>query len=79
MALSWGAAGAADKSKVDGATKQVERGAKQIGQRSGRAGVQGDVYGRWRYGRRTITSRRARELNSISFASGHSTQPWCCN
>jgi hypothetical protein len=32
MALSWGAAGAADKSKVDGATKQVERGAKQIGQ-----------------------------------------------
>ena len=32
MALSWGAAGAADKSKVDGATKRVERGAKQIGQ-----------------------------------------------
>ena len=31
MALSWGAAGAADKSKVDGATKRVERGAKQIG------------------------------------------------
>jgi hypothetical protein len=32
MALSWGAAGAADKRKVDGATKQVEKGAKQIGQ-----------------------------------------------
>ena len=31
MALSWGAAGAADKSKVDGATKRVERGARQIG------------------------------------------------
>lgn len=31
-ALSSSAAGAADKSKVDGATKQVERGAKQIGQ-----------------------------------------------
>jgi hypothetical protein len=30
--LSWGAADAADKSKVDGATKQVEKGAKQIGQ-----------------------------------------------
>jgi hypothetical protein len=32
VALSWTVAGAADKSKVDGATKQVERGAKQIGQ-----------------------------------------------
>jgi hypothetical protein len=32
LALSSGAAGAADKSKVDGATKQVEQGAKQIGQ-----------------------------------------------
>ena len=32
MALSWGEAAAADRSKVDGATKQVERGAKQIGQ-----------------------------------------------
>lgn len=32
VALSWGAAGAADKSKVDRATKRVERGAKQIGQ-----------------------------------------------
>ena len=32
VALSGGAAGAADKSKVDGATKQVEKGAKQIGQ-----------------------------------------------
>jgi hypothetical protein len=32
VALSWGAAGAADKSKVDGATKRVEKGAKQIGQ-----------------------------------------------
>src|SRR5262245_44679607 len=31
VALSSGAAGAADKSKVDGATKRVERGAKQIG------------------------------------------------
>ncbi len=36
VALSWGAAGAADKSKVDRATKQVEKGAKQIGQ--GQAG-----------------------------------------
>jgi hypothetical protein len=32
VVLSWGAAGAADKSKVDGATKRVEKGAKQIGQ-----------------------------------------------
>ena len=32
VALSWSAAGAADKSKVDGATKQVEKGAKRIGQ-----------------------------------------------
>ena len=32
VALSWGPAGAADKSKVDGATKRVEKGAKQIGQ-----------------------------------------------
>ena len=32
VALSWDVAGAADKSKVDGATKRVEKGAKQIGQ-----------------------------------------------
>jgi hypothetical protein len=32
MALSSSAASAADRSKVDGATKRVERGAKQIGQ-----------------------------------------------
>jgi hypothetical protein len=32
VALSGGAAGAADKSKVDEATKRVEKGAKQIGQ-----------------------------------------------
>jgi hypothetical protein len=32
VALSWSAAGAADKSKVDRATKRVEKGAKQIGQ-----------------------------------------------
>jgi hypothetical protein len=32
VAMSWGAAGAADKRKVDGATRQVEKGAKQIGQ-----------------------------------------------
>jgi hypothetical protein len=32
MALSWGVASAADKSQVDRATKQVEKGAKQIGQ-----------------------------------------------
>jgi hypothetical protein len=32
MALSWGVAGAADKTKVDQATKRVEQGAKQIGQ-----------------------------------------------
>ena len=32
VALPCGAAGAADKTKVDGATKQVEKGAKQIGQ-----------------------------------------------
>jgi hypothetical protein len=32
MALSWDAAGAADKRKVDGATRPVEKGAKQIGQ-----------------------------------------------
>ena len=31
VALSCGAAGAADKTKVDRATKQVEYGAKQIG------------------------------------------------
>jgi hypothetical protein len=32
VALSIGTAGAADKTKVDGATKRVERGAKQIGE-----------------------------------------------
>jgi hypothetical protein len=32
VALSWGAADAADKGKVDGATQRVERGAHQIGQ-----------------------------------------------
>ena len=31
VALSCGASGAADKTKVDQATKQVEQGAKQIG------------------------------------------------
>jgi hypothetical protein len=31
VALSCGVAGAADKSKVDAATAQVERGAKQVG------------------------------------------------
>ncbi len=32
VALSCGTAGAADKTKVDQATKRVERGAKQVGQ-----------------------------------------------
>ena len=32
VALSWGAASAADKTKVDRATKQVDTGAKKIGQ-----------------------------------------------
>ncbi|MGH7366562.1 MAG: hypothetical protein ACREK9_09150 [Candidatus Rokuibacteriota bacterium] len=32
VALAGGAAGAADKTKVDQATKRVEEGAKQIGQ-----------------------------------------------
>ena len=32
VALSCGVAGAADKTKVDQATRQVEQGAKQIGQ-----------------------------------------------
>ena len=32
VTLSSGAASAADRSKVDGATKRVDRGAKQIGQ-----------------------------------------------
>lgn len=32
VVVSWGAADAADKSKVDRATRQVDRGAKQIGQ-----------------------------------------------
>jgi hypothetical protein len=32
LALAWGPAGAADKTKVNQATKRVERGAKQIGQ-----------------------------------------------
>ncbi len=32
VVLSGGAANAADKTKVDAATKRVERGAKQIGQ-----------------------------------------------
>ena len=32
LTLSCGTAGAADKTKVDQATKRVERGAKQIGQ-----------------------------------------------
>jgi hypothetical protein len=37
--MAWGVAGAADKSKVDQATNQVERGAKQIGQGSVGSGV----------------------------------------
>ena len=37
--LSCGAAGAADKTKVDQATKQVEQGAKQIGNGSVGSGV----------------------------------------
>jgi hypothetical protein len=37
--LSGGAAGAADKTRVDQATKQVERGAKQIGNGSVGLGV----------------------------------------
>jgi hypothetical protein len=36
VALSCGTAGAADKTKVDRATKRVEQGAKQVGQ--GRVG-----------------------------------------
>jgi hypothetical protein len=32
VGLAYGAAGAADKTKVDQATKRVEQGAKQIGQ-----------------------------------------------
>jgi hypothetical protein len=32
VSMSWGAADAADKSTVDRATRQVDRGAKQIGQ-----------------------------------------------
>jgi hypothetical protein len=31
VTLSWGTVGAADKTKVDAATKRVEQGAKQIG------------------------------------------------
>ena len=31
VALSWGTVGAADKTKVDQATKQVDQGATQIG------------------------------------------------
>ena len=31
-ALSWGTVGAADKTKVDQATEQVEQGAKRVGQ-----------------------------------------------
>ena len=38
-ALSCGAAGAADKTRVDQATKQVEQGAKQIGNGSVGPGV----------------------------------------
>src|SRR5258705_686194 len=41
MALSYGAAGAADKSKVDGATNRGKQGAKQIGQGQGGTGVKG--------------------------------------
>ncbi len=32
VGLAWSAAGAADKTKVDKATRRVEQGAKQIGQ-----------------------------------------------
>ena len=39
LALSCGTAGAADKTKVDQATKQVEQGAKQIGSGSVGPGV----------------------------------------
>jgi hypothetical protein len=39
VGMAWGVAGAADKSKVDQATNQVERGAKQIGQGSVGSGV----------------------------------------
>ena len=38
MALSCGTAAAADKTKVDQATKRVERGAKQIGKGQGGPG-----------------------------------------
>ena len=39
VVLSCGTAGAADKTKVDQATKQVEQGAKQIGQGNVGSGV----------------------------------------
>jgi hypothetical protein len=39
VGMAWGVAGAADKSKVDQATNQVERGAKQIGQGNVGSGV----------------------------------------
>jgi hypothetical protein len=41
VALSSGAAGAADKTKVDQATKQVEQGAKQIGRGNVAPGFKG--------------------------------------
>ena len=44
MALSCGAAAAADKTKVDRATKQVEQGAQADRAGQGRAGLQGDVH-----------------------------------
>jgi hypothetical protein len=60
--LSWGAAGAADKSKVDGATIREWRQADRPG--SGRPAVQGDVYGRRPYDRRRRQVQR-REYQGV--------------
>ena len=43
LALSSGAAGAADRTKVDQATKRVERGAKQVGQLVGQRAKEANI------------------------------------
>ena len=52
VALPCGAASAADKTKVDGATKQVEQGRQADRPGPGRSGIQGNVHRRRPHGRR---------------------------
>ena len=52
VGLGFGAAGAADKAKVDQATQQVQQGAKQIGQGNVGTGVKETAKGHRQHDRR---------------------------